>query len=186
MNKEPDMDYYTIYREDSYGGGWQYLDVTSDNSYEDETLSYCNAPPGASCPDLHTYSYKVTAVDKTPNPNESDPSNVVEARLVGGSPSKIGADNKKQIKPVSYSLGQNYPNPFNPSTSIDYSIKQAGFVTLKIYDMLGKEVAVLVNGNKPAGYYTVEFNGSNLPSGVYIYRLTAGKFSSAKKLMLMK
>ena len=59
-------------------------------------------------------------------------------------------------------------------------------ITLKVYDMLGKEVAVLVNGNKPAGYYTVEFNGSNLTSGVYIYRLTAGNFSSAKKLMLMK
>ena len=94
--------------------------------------------------------------------------------------------NEQNGLPKNYYLLQNYPNPFNPTTSIDYSIKQAGFVTLKIYDMLGKEVAVLVNGNKPAGYYTVEFNGSNLPSGVYIYRLTAGKFTAVKKLMLLK
>ncbi len=86
----------------------------------------------------------------------------------------------------SYSLSQNYPNPFNPATNINYSIKESGFVTLKVYDILGKQVAVLVNENKPAGNYTVEFNAANLPSGVYIYKLTAGKFTAVKKLVLIK
>ena len=84
-----------------------------------------------------------------------------------------------------YSLSQNYPNPFNPSTKIDYSIKEEGQVTLKVYDILGREIATLVNENKPAGNYTVEFNAANLPSGVYIYKLTAGKFTAVKKLILL-
>lgn len=86
----------------------------------------------------------------------------------------------------SYSLSQNYPNPFNPGTNINYSIEESGFVTLKVYDILGKQVAVLVNENKPAGNYMVEFNAANLPSGIYIYRLTVGKFADSKKLLLLK
>ena len=182
-NTEPDLSNYKVYKYVNYETGWQYLAQTVNNYYEDVTEDYCTSYP-LKCINQENIYYRVTAVDN--DSKESVPSDSVLAPIQGNPPSKIGADSKKQIKPVSYSLGQNYPNPFNPTTRIDYSIKQAGFVTLKIYDMLGKEVAVLVNGNKPAGYYTVEFNGSNLPSGVYIYRLTAGKFSSSKKLMLMK
>ncbi len=99
---------------------------------------------------------------------------------------KVSSINDNEQVILEYSLSQNYPNPFNPTTKIDYSIKEGGHVTLKVYDILGRVVAELVNENKPAGNYTVEFNAANLPSGVYIYKLTAGKFTAAKKLMLMK
>jgi hypothetical protein len=89
-------------------------------------------------------------------------------------------------KPKQYSLYQNYPNPFNPVTSIKYQLPKDSNVSLKVYDMLGREVAVLVNEYKQAGYYKVDFNGSTLSSGVYIYRLTADKFVATKKLILMK
>jgi hypothetical protein len=90
-----------------------------------------------------------------------------------------------------FSLKQNYPNPFNPVTTIKYSIPNVGtsfmkFVQLKVYNTLGEEVETLVNEEKPAGSYTVKFDASNLPSGVYIYRLTAGNYSAVKKLVLLK
>jgi photosystem II stability/assembly factor-like uncharacterized protein len=92
----------------------------------------------------------------------------------------------KYSSPDGFRLSQNYPNPFNPSTTIKYQIPKTGFVTLKIYDILGKEVATLVNGNKIAGSYEVNFNASKLVSGIYIYRLQSGQFSEVKKLMLLK
>ncbi|MCX6162704.1 MAG: T9SS type A sorting domain-containing protein [Ignavibacteriae bacterium] len=88
--------------------------------------------------------------------------------------------------PVSYSLKQNYPNPFNPSTKISFAIPRQGFVTLKIYDILGKEVATLVNEKKEAGEYIVDFNASNLTTGVYFYKLEAGNFSRTMKMLLVK
>ncbi len=86
----------------------------------------------------------------------------------------------------SYDLQQNYPNPFNPSTVINYDVKEAGLVRLKVYDILGAEVADLVNETKEAGYHSVEFNASQLPSGIYIYKLQAGDFVSSKKMILLK
>ena len=88
--------------------------------------------------------------------------------------------------PVSFKLGQNYPNPFNPVTKISYALPKQGFVTLKVYDILGKEVATLVNEVKNAGEYSVEFNAGNLSSGVYFYKFESGGFSDIKKLMLLK
>ena len=88
--------------------------------------------------------------------------------------------------PLSYSLSQNYPNPFNPTTTIKYQIPNAAHVVLKVYDILGKEVATLVDRNKAAGQYKATFNASKLASGVYLYRLKSGKYSSVKKLMLLK
>ncbi len=90
------------------------------------------------------------------------------------------------VLPLNFSLEQNYPNPFNPTTNISYSIGNSSFVTLKVYNVLGEEVTTLVNENKKAGSYTVRFNASNLPSGVYIYKLTAGNYSASKKLLLLK
>jgi len=98
------------------------------------------------------------------------------------------------INPMGFKLKQNYPNPFNPSTKIKYTIPSVTLrqaqsdinVTLKVYDILGREVATLVNEEKPAGTYEVEFDGTGLPSGIYFYKLTAGKFSSTKKLVLLK
>ena len=88
--------------------------------------------------------------------------------------------------PTAYKLEQNYPNPFNPTTSIKYSIPTGGFVSLKIYDVLGREVATLVNETKAPGFYKANFNASNLASGLYIYRLTSGTHSYAKKMLLIK
>jgi len=88
--------------------------------------------------------------------------------------------------PYDFNLEQNYPNPFNPTTTINYSIKKDGSVTLKVYDIIGKEVVALVNENKTAGNYSVQFNASNLPSGIYFYQIESGSFSSTKKLILLK
>jgi photosystem II stability/assembly factor-like uncharacterized protein len=90
-----------------------------------------------------------------------------------------------------YKLNQNYPNPFNPTTTITYQIPQAGFVRLKVYDILGREVATLVDEEKPAGGYEVQFNshsgeGRNLTSGMYFYQLKAGDYSETKKMILLK
>ncbi len=85
-----------------------------------------------------------------------------------------------------FSLNQNYPNPFNPSTIIKYQIPDAGLVTLKVYDVLGNEVAELINEEKQSGSYEIEFSASNLPSGTYFYQLHAGSFVETKKMVLMK
>ncbi len=88
--------------------------------------------------------------------------------------------------PNVYSLNQNYPNPFNPSTSIKYSVPSAQFVTLKVYNLLGQEVATLVNEVQNAGNYIARFDASSLSSGIYFYTLKAGNFTSTKKMILMK
>ena len=87
-----------------------------------------------------------------------------------------------------YELQQNYPNPFNPSTSIQYTISSTQFVTLKVYDLLGREVATLVNGEKPAGSYIAQFTMNNvqLSSGIYFYKLQAGSFVDTKKMLMIK
>jgi hypothetical protein len=85
-----------------------------------------------------------------------------------------------------FSLGQNYPNPFNPGTMIKFDIPKSALVKLTIYDVLGKEVAVLVNENLTAGSYSAELNASNLPSGVYFYKLSAGDYTATKKMVLIK
>jgi len=88
--------------------------------------------------------------------------------------------------PDSYSLGQNYPNPFNPTTKINFALPKSGLVTLKIYDVLGREVKILVNDIKQAGNYSVDFNASEFSSGVYFYRLEAGTFNETKRMLMIK
>jgi len=88
--------------------------------------------------------------------------------------------------PRTFELGQNYPNPFNPTTLISYQLPVASEVSLKVYDVLGREVMTLVNGKQDAGSYNLNFNASNLSSGVYFYRLQAGSFVQTKKMMLVK
>jgi len=100
---------------------------------------------------------------------------------------KIMNENGEELTTVStYGLEQNYPNPFNPSTVIKFSIPQSEFVTLKVYDILGNEVANLVNEQRAPGSYQVTFNAGSLASGVYVYKLSAGNFVQTRKLMLMK
>ena len=88
--------------------------------------------------------------------------------------------------PYQYALSQNYPNPFNPVTTIEYSIPTSEFVTLKVFDTLGREVANLVEGFQAPGIHEIQFNAGNLPSGMYVYRLTAQDYSEVKKLLLLK
>ncbi len=93
---------------------------------------------------------------------------------------------KNPHKREDFQLSQNFPNPFNPTTTIQYQLPKAGNVTIRVYDILGNEVATLVNGEKPAGVYETKFNASNLSSGLYIYQLKAGNFMQTKKMMLLK
>jgi len=98
----------------------------------------------------------------------------------------IDSTDNKIVIPSNYSISQNYPNPFNPTTTIEYNIPKAGFVILKIYDILGREVRTLVNGEKAAGNYSITLNASSLASGVYFYRLSAGTYTSIKKMVVLK
>jgi hypothetical protein len=104
----------------------------------------------------------------------------------------LNAEDEKEIEKITsekvsdYSLSQNYPNPFNPTTVINYQIPRASKVTLKVYDLLGKEVATLVDEVKSEGKYSVEFNASSLPSGIYLYEIRANEFVKSGKMMLLK
>jgi hypothetical protein len=95
-------------------------------------------------------------------------------------------DVKKELTPEVFSLSQNYPNPFNPSTKIQYALSSSQFVTLKIYDILGRQVATLVNEEKAAGEYEIEFDAKKLSSGIYFYQLKTGKSILTKKMILLK
>ena len=88
--------------------------------------------------------------------------------------------------PNTFELYSNYPNPFNPSTKIRYAIPQTSFTVLKVYDITGTEVMTLVNEERPAGIYEVNFDAVNLASGTYIYQLQAGNYSEAKKMILLR
>jgi hypothetical protein len=88
--------------------------------------------------------------------------------------------------PKAFDLKQNYPNPFNPVTKISFAIPKQSMTTLKIFDVLGREVSTLVNGNVEAGYYVYDFDASSLSSGVYFYKMTAGNFEKTMKMIVMK
>ena len=120
----------------------------------------------------------------TPITNSVNPSEIWIAPITQFVP--ITGVEEEGIKLNSFSLDQNYPNPFNPSTIVNYTLAERSNVTLKVYDVLGKEVASLVNNSQEAGTHQVTFDASNLASGLYIYTLNAGDFSSSKKMMLMK
>ena len=85
-----------------------------------------------------------------------------------------------------FALDQNYPNPFNPSTTVRYELPKDSRVSLRVFNILGQEVATLVNGEQKAGYKSIEWNAGSVASGVYFYRLEAGDFSASKKLLLLK
>lgn len=98
----------------------------------------------------------------------------------------LTAVSKDEKLPASFTLSQNYPNPFNPSTVISYSVPKESMVTLKVFNLLGQEVATLVNSNQKAGSYNITFNASKLSTGIYFYSLKANGFTSTKKMMLVK
>jgi hypothetical protein len=113
------------------------------------------------------FNYRLKQIDTD---GDYEFSNVIEAEII----------------PADYVLYQNYPNPFNPVTKITYQISKESKVVINVYDILGSEVVSLVNDTKEPGYYEVEFNATNLPSGTYIYRMTAGDYFETKKMILMK
>ncbi|MBS1492023.1 MAG: T9SS type A sorting domain-containing protein [Bacteroidetes bacterium] len=115
------------------------------------------------------YNYRLKQIDFNGNYKYYQLTNEVE----------VGIPNK-------YDLSQNYPNPFNPSTTINYELPKSNFVSLKIYDMMGREVANLVNQTQDAGFYSIKFDASKLSSGIYFYKIQAADFSAVKKLMLVK
>ena len=114
-----------------------------------------------------------------------------EQNLAGAIINNIHYGNLVDVKtpaeiPSNFYLSQNYPNPFNPTTSIKFSIPRSSFVSIKVYDILGREIKSLVNEEKSPGVYTVKFDGSTLVSGIYFYRLHAGNYTETKKFILMK
>jgi Secretion system C-terminal sorting domain/FG-GAP-like repeat len=133
------------------------------NSNSPKEYSFTDKPDGGT-----QFSYRLKQID---NDGKFQFSKVVEVSLNG---------------PVMFSLEQNYPNPFNPSTKIKYSVAKAEFVTIKLYNTLGEEVATLVNEEKSAGNYKLDFNASGLPSGVYIYEMRTNDFTSTKKMLMLK
>jgi hypothetical protein len=134
------------------------------------------------------YSWKVQAV----NCNNGNPYSDTWSFKTGGpcAPEPPQARLRDQIeefvKPTRFELDQNYPNPFNPTTRFDYALPEDAHVTLKIYDVLGQELATVVDDFQDAGRKSVEYNAGNLPSGVYFYRLEAGTFTDIKKMLVMK
>ena len=133
----------------------------SDQSVQENTLYY-----------YRVYAYLDQVVSAYSNEDSAQTPNVTGV--------------KNSFVPFTYNLEQNFPNPFNPTTKIMYQIANRGFVSLRVYNILGNKVATLVNEEKPAGIYIVEFDASSLPSGIYFYHLQTGSFISTKKLILMK
>jgi hypothetical protein len=98
----------------------------------------------------------------------------------------VSVETGEGLNPNSFSISQNYPNPFNPSTIINYTIAEQSMVTINVYDVIGTEVATLVNEEKARGNYSLEFNAKELTSGIYFYKIQAGSFIEVKKMVLMK
>ena len=145
--------------------GWNKVGFVSGNGTSTEVHTYSFVDHS---PVVGTSYYRLRQVDFD---GTSEYSNVVE--VVFGAVSE-------------FALDQNYPNPFNPSTIIKYSIKEKSNVELKIFDLLGSEIATLVNEEKAPGNYDVSFDASSLSSGVYLYTIKAGSFVQTRKMLLMK
>lgn len=139
--------------------------VTRENQYIEQPLP----PPGT------TYYYAVTALD--PYQNESASTTIATVTSIPLAPTTV---------PATFALYQNFPNPFNPATIISFTLPREANVSLRIYDLLGREVAVLVDGVLSAGDHWVQFIANSLPTGVYFYRLTAGEFIETKKMQLIR
>lgn len=158
----------TVNKGDIYGHGGQFLQVEGKSTYTAHIIYLEDLQAGASV---------FGGADGTPTLN-----NVVYKTF-----SFQATDVKDNDAVVtSYQLSQNYPNPFNPTTQIQYTIPERGNVSIKVYDVLGNEVATLFNGMQESGSHSVNFDASKLSSGMYLYTINAGSFTASKKMMLMK
>ena len=186
-NTELDFSYYEIWKKGgNEGGNWHLKTTTTNTFYTDTYETVVSGPPGAN--QGLAYYYIKAADDED---NKSVPSNEVNIRVNLDPPEKLSYGKTNDGLPVEFSILQNYPNPFNPTTQITYALAEDAKVQIKIYDMLGTEIAELVNANKPAGFYETTFDASDLSSGVYIYRIIALNgdrilFTQSKQMMLVK
>ena len=147
---------------------------TTINSLIDTTYTFIN---DGFLRDYDTYTWQIISTDGIATTTSDT------ARFTTD---KLTAMNELVGLPKEYQLDQNYPNPFNPSTLISYQLPKQSYVTLRIFDVLGREIALLVNGEQTAGYKSVTWNAANVSSGLYFYRLTAGTFTETKKLLLLR
>jgi hypothetical protein len=151
--------------EKSFNNEWAVIGFVEGNGTTTEPKSYSFRDENL---EAGIYKYRLKQIDFDGTYEYSD---VVEADITS---------------PIEFELSQNYPNPFNPVTSIQYAISSKQFVTLKVYDILGNEIATLVNEEKPAGKYEVEFSANGLPSGIYFCKLVAGEHNQTRKIILLK
>jgi hypothetical protein len=176
---ESDINWSELQRKISTNGAWQSVYSGPNRYWSDNSIIY--DPENGNIPVF----FRVRVRDS--QNKWSIWSDLYDTRTFSNQNSTEKIKSKTIINiPTEYNLSSNYPNPFNPSTIINYAIKDAGLVSIKVYDVLGAEIATLVNETKEAGEYDVEFNASELPSGVYIYTLQTGDFISSKKMILMK
>jgi len=141
---------------------------------------------GNPAPATWEYTFTFTAAGSNPyycEPHGGPGGSGMSGVIVVQNP--VGVDDEELLA-NQFELKQNYPNPFNPSTRINFSVPDASFIILKVYDILGNEVAVLVNEQKQAGNYQIDFDASELTGGVYFYQLTTNSFVDTKKMILMK
>lgn len=198
-NTEPDMlqgngnNYkrYKIFRayEKIDGIPGNYIEIADIVVNKDLAPSYTDYSCYAGCingflSNNYRLRYRVEAVDNTGW--ASVPSDFVSSAAIELHTGLEGYSIKSNEPPKSYALSQNYPNPFNPVTRINYALPKDGFVTLKVYDIIGREVANIISEFKTAGNYSIDFDASKLSSGIYYYKLQSDLFSSVKKMVLMK
>jgi hypothetical protein len=158
--------------------------VASTNTENDGSYTIENLPAGDYSLYVESTDYENTADNGTVTVDYGT-SSVQSKDLYLSPASTTGVSNNSSI-PTTYSLMQNYPNPFNPTTTIRFTIPEKVQVKLEVYNLIGQKVATLVNGELNAGSYNVEFNGTGLSSGIYLYRIQAGNFTSVKKMLLIK
>ena len=182
---------YSIFRADVSGGTppytyrWSATDLDGDFYWSEEFISDNNFHEiyGIFFPssDGHTYLIEVEVIDNN-NVSSTDSYNYTYYDDGGG-----GNQKPSTVRiPKDFTLEQNYPNPFNPVTTIQFALPKSSPVKLGIYDITGREVAVLVNGSLPAGYHSVQWDARNVSSGMYIYRITAGSFTQTKRMTIIK
>lgn len=167
-SEESDPLGYNLYRSNESGN----YSSTPINSEPITTLSFTDLV-------FHTDNYYV-ATALYEDDMESHYSN--ESYVLG----QVSIDDEKEIVPNKFELLQNYPNPFNPSTTIKFNLTKSSYVTINVYDILGRKVESLVNNQLPAGYHHVVWNAGNVSSGMYFYRIEAGDFSATKKMLMLK
>lgn len=163
-------------------GGYLYATDNFAESWEDQTHRFLDTLPA----DLHSLAFITSSEQIRGSHAVAVGDHGAVYRRLFYEPEPVSVSPKDEQVPYSFSLAQNYPNPFNPSTTLEFTIPKAGFVTLKVYDVLGSVVQILVQEVLPAGKHRLEFSAHNLPSGIYMYTLQAGDAISTRKMILVK